>query len=78
MKYPLMYLGMMYITSCADAVSDYGDKYTWGQRAINAVLWPLTLTSWFCSQNIKLHRLLNILWCVLIAGWLIALMADRL
>lgn len=76
MKWSLMYLAMVYIVACAD---DVGDKtHSLRQRVFRAAVWPLTLTSWFRSQNIRLHRLLNILWAILITGWLLSLMADRL
>jgi hypothetical protein len=76
MKYLIMYLAMVYIVACADHTGE--DEHTVEQRIVRAAFWPVTLTSWFSSQNGRLHRLLNILWCVLIAGWFLSLMADRL
>lgn len=73
---PIIYLAILYIVACAD---DCGDNcHTTNQRIARAIFWPLTVTSWFRTQNIRLHRLLNILWTVLIAGWFISLLADRI
>jgi hypothetical protein len=69
---------MVYIVACADNVKDNGDTHSFEQRIVRAAFWPVTVTSWFSSQNGRLHRMLNILWCVLIAGWFFSLMADRL
>lgn len=76
MKFIVMYAMMLFIIACADDTGD--ESHTIIQRVLRALFWPLTLTSFFRSQNIRLHRLLNILWCVLIAGWFLSLMADRL
>lgn len=76
MKWLLIYLAMVYTVACADDVGDKSHKPY--QRVIRAIIWPLTITSWFRSQNVRLHRLLNILWTVLIAGWFLSLMVDRL
>lgn len=78
MKYLLMYFAMFYIVFCADNVKDYGDTHSLPHRIIRGLVWPLTITSWFNSQSIRLHRMLNILWCVLIMGWFLSLMADRI
>lgn len=72
-----MYLSLMYIVFCADDVEN-GDVHTIGQKIGRVILWPLTITSWFRCQNIRLHRMLNILWCVLIIGWFLSLMSDKL
>lgn len=69
-----MYAAMAYITACAD---DADKTHSPLQRVARVVAWPLTITSWFRSQNQRLHRLLNILWTVLIAGWLLSLIADK-
>lgn len=78
MKFGLMYAAMLYIVACADDVKEPGDTHPWLHRVLRAVVWPLTVTSWFRTQNGRLHRLLNILWTVLISGWLLSLMADKL
>lgn len=78
MKFILMYLVMVYIVACADNIKDPGDTHPVLHRIVRAVTWPVTLTSWFSTQNIRLHRLLNILWTILIGGWFLSLMADRL
>lgn len=69
-------LVIMYIVACADDVGDATHRAH--QRVLRVVLWPLTVTSWFRTQNIRLHRMLNILWTVLIAGWFVSLLIDRL
>lgn len=76
MKYVIINLVIMYIVACADDVGD--DAHNIQQKILRAVFWPLTITSWFRSQNGRLHRALNILWLLLIGGWLISLMVDRL
>jgi hypothetical protein len=78
MKYFLMYLALTYIIACADDVKDSLENHSVGNRIWRAIVWPWTLTSWFRTQNQRLHRLLNILWCLLISGWLLSLLADRL
>lgn len=78
MKYILLYLAMIYVVSCADDVTDHGDGHTIMQRIQRSIFWPVTLTNWFRTQNIRLHRTLNILWTLLIAGWFLSLMSDRL
>jgi len=76
MKWILVYIAMAYITFCANDV-EY-EPQSIAQQLTRSLLWPWTLTVWFRSQSARLHRLLNILWCVLIAGWLMTLMLDRL
>lgn len=78
MKYILMYLAICYIVACADDVEDCIDRHSWKQRIFRSIFWPITVTNWFRNQNQRLHRMLNILWCVLITGWLLSLLADRL
>lgn len=78
MKYIIMYLSIIYIIFCADDIGEPLDSHTGFQRIGRAIAWPVTLTSWFRSQSIRLHRLLTILWCILILGWLLSLLADRL
>lgn len=77
MKYFLMYFVLLFIVACADSDCDYGDNHSFTQKIIRAVFWPITITSWFKSQNGRMHRLLNILWCMLIGGWLLSLISDR-
>lgn len=78
MKWFIMYFVICYTVACADDIADYGDNHTIFQRVLRALFWPLTCTSWFRSQNGRLHRLLNIGWVLLVFGWLLSLMADRL
>lgn len=77
MKWFYIYMAFWYIVYCAEDVPDFQD-HTKTQKIIRATLWPITVTQWFRLQSQKLHRMLNILWCVLISGWLISLMMDRL
>lgn len=72
-----MYSAMIYVIACADNVKEPGNTHPRLKRLIRAILWPATLTSWFQTQNIRLHRVLNILWTLLIGGWLLSLMADK-
>lgn len=78
MKFLLMYAAMIYIIACADDVKEPGDSHPKLNRFIRAIIWPVTLTSWFRTQNCRLHRVLNILWTLLIGGWLLSLIADKL
>lgn len=78
MKYAIMYSTMAFLVWCADDVKDHLDIHTFSERFVRTLFWPLTLISWFRSQNGRMHRFLNILWIVLISGWLLSLMADRL
>lgn len=76
MKFVVMNLAITYIVACADDEQD--GEHTLLQRFIRAIFWPLTVTSWFRCQNGRFHKLLNILWAVLIAGWLLGFISDRL
>lgn len=73
-----MNLLVMYIIACADDVDDPDDSHTVAARAARVLFWPLTITEWFRTGNQRVHRLLTILWTILISGWLLSLMADRL
>lgn len=73
-----MYATILYVVACADNVKEPGDSHPWLHRIIRAITWPITITSWFSTQNIRLYRLLNILWAVLIGGWFLSLVADKL
>lgn len=77
MKFFLMYLVLVYVVACADDVREPGDYHPLLHRIFRAVAWPVTITSWFCSQGVRLNRLLNILWTLLIIGWSLSLIADR-
>lgn len=76
MKYFVMYVLMLYVVACADSVDDL--CHSTKNRVLRGLFWPITLTNWFITGNMRLHRLLNILWCMLISGWLLSLLADRL
>lgn len=78
MKFFVMYLVMLFVVACADSVDDHNDSHEPEWRVIRAIFWPLTMTSWFITGNQRLHRLLNILWALLISGWLLSLLSDRL
>jgi hypothetical protein len=77
MKFIVMYLIVVYVVWCADDVEGDEDHSNF-QRWIRSILFPITLTSWFRSNNERLHRLLTILWTLLIFGWGLSLLADRL
>lgn len=74
-QYLVMYVVMALIVACADDLDD--GSHTTPQRLIRVLFFPLTVLSWFRTGNIRLHRLLTILWTVLISGWLMSLIADR-
>lgn len=78
MKFLFIYLAMVYVVACADDVKEPGDSHPKLNRIIRAAGWPLTLTSWFRTQNIRIHRTLNILWTLLIGSWFLSLIWDRL
>lgn len=78
MKWFWMNLLIMYVIFCADDVNEPGDSHSFLERIGRMILWPLTITEWFRTNNQRLHRLLTILWTILISGWLLSLMADRL
>lgn len=78
MKWTLLNLAIVYVVACADNTNKHNDSHTIKQRIIRSIFWPVTVTSWFYSQNVRLSRLLNILWTLLIGGWLLSLIADKL
>lgn len=78
MKWFWMNLLIMYVIFCADDVNEPGDSHSSLERIGRTIFWPLTITEWFRTNNQRLHRLLTILWTILISGWLLSLMADRL
>lgn len=78
MKWFWLNLLVMYVIACADDVDDPDDTHTRPERIARVILWPRTITEWFRTGNQRLHRLLTILWTILISGWLLSLMADRL
>lgn len=74
-QYVIMYTVMALIVFCADDLDD--GSHTIIQRVFRTLFFPLTIFSWFRTGNIRLHRLLTILWTMLISGWLMSLIADR-
>lgn len=76
MKYLIIYAIFAFLVSCADDTGD--EQHSASQRIARAIFWPVTLRSWFISQNGRLHRLLTIMWIVLIGGWFASLLSDRL
>lgn len=78
MKWLLLYFVAVYIIACADAVHDSFNPQTRKQQFIRAILWPITITTWFRKQPPQLFRMLNILWALLIFGWLLSLITDRI
>lgn len=74
-KYLVMYFAMAYIVACADDAGD--DEHSLEHRIVRAAFWPITVTNWFRHQGIRLNRMLTILWIVLISGWFLSLIADR-
>lgn len=74
MEFAIVYAVLAFLVHCADARGEHGPE----QKLVRALFWPLTLTSWFRTQAQQLHFLLTILWTMLIAGWFITLILDRI
>lgn len=77
MKWLAINLTIMYMVSRADS-SGQDQGHTIIQKIFRAVLWPITVDSWFRTGNERLHRLLTLSWLFITVGWLMSLMADRL
>jgi hypothetical protein len=76
MKWVVMNTVITYAVACAD-FNEYDDSHTKPWKVMRAVFWPITVTCWLRSQSIRTHRLLTIMWILLISGWLLSLVADR-
>ena len=64
---------MAFMVGCADSVGEE-ERRTPVQRALRAVLWPVTMWVWFTRRSVpKLTRFGAIVWLFLTTGWLLAL-----
>ncbi len=70
-------LTLAFVVFCADAVGD--DDRPPVERVVRAVLWMVTLTTWFTHRNVvKLGRFGAVVWFLVTTGWLLTLQYDRL
>ncbi len=68
---------LAFVVFCADSVGD--DDRPPGERLIRALLWMVTLTTWFTHRNVvKLGRFGAVVWFLVTTGWLLTLQYDRL
>jgi hypothetical protein len=68
---------LAFIVFCADSVGD--EDRAAGARVARAVLWMVTLTTWFTHRNVvKLGRFGAVVWFMVTTGWLLTLIYDRL
>jgi len=76
MAWVLTEVTMAFIVFCADSVSD--EKRPPAERILRAVLWMVTLTTWFTHRNVvKLGRFGAVVWFLVTTGWLLTLEYDR-
>jgi hypothetical protein len=68
---------LAFVVFCADSVGD--ERRSLGERVTRAVLWMVTLATWFTHRNVeKLGRFGAVVWFLVTTGWLLTLMYDRL
>ncbi len=76
MAWVLTEVTLAFIVFCADSVSD--EKRPPAERLLRAVLWMVTLTTWFTHRNVvKLGRFGAVVWFLVTTGWLLTLEYDR-
>ncbi len=69
---------LAFVVFCADSVGEEEDRSA-GERLVRAVLWMVTLTTWFTHRNVvKLGRFGAVVWFLVTTGWLLTLIYDRL
>ena len=67
---------LAFIVFCADSVSDEERRPV--ERLARAVLWMVTLTTWFTHRDVvKLGRFGAVVWFLVTTGWLLTLEYDR-
>lgn len=65
-----------FVVYCADSVGE--DRRRPMERLARAVLWMVTLTTWFTHRNVtKLGRFGAVVWFLVTTGWLLTLEFDR-
>ncbi len=68
---------LAFVVLCADSVGDERRRPV--ERLARALLWMVTLTTWFTHRNVvKLGRFGAVVWFLVITGWLLSLEYDRL
>jgi hypothetical protein len=68
---------LAFVVFCADSVGDERRRPV--ERLARAVLWMVTLTTWFTHRNVaKLARFGAVVWFFVTTGWLLTLEYDRL
>ncbi len=73
----LIEVTLAFIVFCADSVSE--EERPPVQRLARALLWMVTLTTWFTHRNVvKLGRFGAVVWFMVTTGWLLTLIYDRL
>ncbi len=66
-----------FVVFCADSVGEEERRAL--ERLVRAVLWPVTLTTWFTHRNtVKLGRFAAVVWFFVTTGWLLTLEYDRM
>ena len=66
-----------FVVFCADSVDD--ERRPPMQRLVRAILWMVTLTTWFTHRNVvKLGRFGAVVWFFVTTGWLLTLEYDRM
>jgi hypothetical protein len=65
-----------FVVYCADSIGE--DRRRPMERLARAVLWMVTLTTWFTHRNVpKLGRFGAVVWFLVTTGWLLTLEFDR-
>ena len=73
----LVELTLALVVFCADSVGD--ERRPLGERVARAVLWMITLTTWFTHRNVvKLGRFGAVVWFLVTTGWLLSFEYDRM
>jgi hypothetical protein len=68
---------LAFVVFCADSVGEERRRPV--ERLARAVLWMVTLTTWFTHRNVaKLARFGAVVWFFVTTGWLLTLEYDRL
>ena len=76
MAWVLTEVTLAFIVFCADSVSDEERRPV--ERLARALLWMVTLTTWFTHRNVvKLGRFGAVVWFLVTTGWLLTLEYDR-
>ena len=73
----LVELTLAFIVFCADSVGE--ERRPRATRLVRALLWMVTLTTWFTHRSVvKLGRFAAAVWFLLTTGWLLSLAYDRI